>query len=470
MRSAYSSSRQRAETRLGLPRPSLDSMRQNRGNFSEVETDYEEDDYLSEDEAAAEAYLSRKHGEASEASESKPAKRSTDEDIADEYKQQEKERKKKARKVIRTLMPEDLIKPKGLTVVRNGIAPKFQSANYVNTPKSMAKFSRRLIGSYMDWMDNLSGGLTLQDAQWKLKTMGSKTQIKQYLQDMRNSVRNDHVERLLGLETAQRLLSQLEDYYNEEQQQYNEEEEEPNYDDENADPAITNPYNTRNASATSETTDENNNNNTTNSVAVTPTNNKPQTDEPSDQIDTDDPLIRRLQLQKEHRLKKQKHVLDDSDDDEEQALFDDVAPAASTPATTKNGARRHVLDDDSDDDDDEEEEEAANKEKDNQEETKEDVPNITDSSNGKEDAEDHDETSSVSQESLPEESSSAQKLDEKFQSVKALLEGGDSAVANEETEAVEEKADAELETEVVENAKEPSFEDEALLEDSENEF
>ena len=322
-----------------------------RANHSEAEnTDYDEDDYYEdEEEAQAEAFLSRKHGEASEASTASSKsnnnnnnnKRSTDQDVADEYAQQEKERKKKARRKVRTIVPDDLIKPKGLTVVRNGIAPKFQSAKYSNTPKSMAKFSRRLMASYADWMDHLSGGLSLHETQWKLKTMGSKTQIKQYLQEMRKSVRDDHVERLLGLETAQRLLGQLEDYYHEEQQYDQEEEEDvPEYDDSN--PAITNPYAPNTSNETNDAVDRNATGRAS-SVAVTPTTAKPthqdetkppqQEQSPNQEppLDQDDPLVRRLALQKEHRARK--HVLEDSDEEEE-ALFDDVAPAPTTNNST----------------------------------------------------------------------------------------------------------------------------------------
>ena len=187
-RRSNNTGRVNAERRLGLPRPSLDSMRTTRDAqqphrpepTTDNETDYDsyyddEDDGMEE-----EALLSRRHGEAPEdgnsASNSKKKRGATDQDIAKEYAEQEKEKKKKARRnVHNTVTPDDLIKPKGLTVVRNGIAPKFHSFNgirtfssnngssnnksrYTNTTASMAKYSRRLVSSYADWMDDMKIG------------------------------------------------------------------------------------------------------------------------------------------------------------------------------------------------------------------------------------------------------------------------------------------------------------------------
>ena len=413
-RNSYGSSRFNSETRLGIQRPSLDSMRTtSKGGppqQSEAETDYDsyyddEDD----DELEAEALLSKKHGEASEAptgAKANPKKRgTTDQDVADEYEEQEKERKKKTRrKIQQTIPPDDLIKPKGLTVVRNGIASRFhggdKKARYTNTTKSMAKYSRRLVSAYSDWMENMTGGLTLHETQWKLRSLGSKTQIKQYLADMRKSVRDEHVERVLGLEKAHRLLQQLDNYYNEEQQQQMsdvddgvDDEHHEKYDRDIEDggrgstnpstPIVTNPYSNNN----------NNNNNKhgahstedgAQSVAITPTNTaKDERSEPAggddvqEQSQEEDPLQRRLRLQKEHRARR--HVLEDSDDEEDEAVFDDVVSAnptgtnpsvdssddnddnnndSSTPArsSTTKVSRRHVLDDSDDDGNDGEKE------------------------------------------------------------------------------------------------------------------
>ena len=530
MRSSF-----RAETRLGLPRPSLDSMRTtNRGNShpqSEAETDYDsyyDDDDEDELEAQAEALLSRKHGEASVAGEPKtskpngPNKRgaasATDQDIADEYAEQEKERKKKTkRKVHHTITPDDLIKPKGLTVVRNGIAPRFHSnvvhvsnnnnnskskrnsnssskpsAKYSNTTKSMAKYSRRLISGYSDWMENMTGGLSLHETQWKLRSMGSKTQIKQYLVDMRKTVRNDHVERLLGLEKAERLLGQLEDYYNDEQQYAGDGDEETNYydDRENSNydreieamegatggsttrtssslvstPAIANPYANSNKNKNSvsvapsvavtpskDAAKEQQKQHTNDDAAPTTTSTGDSSRDVESRQQGEDLLQRRLRLQKEHRAAR-RHVLEDSDDEEE-AIFDDGVVSSTTqnandndskddssttslPARTK-AARRHVLDDDSDDDDDDtndagKELEVGNADgvvpgEDSMESSSDEIQNKASDTEDMDQAENsNNERFTADSEVLATSTSGGgiEILDEKFQNVKALLEGG----------------------------------------------
>jgi hypothetical protein len=61
----------------------------------------------------------------------------------------------------------------------------------------MAKYSRHLISTYRRWMDHLSGGIPFEEAMWKVSTLHSKTAVKQYVQTMRNQVRNDYVEQVL---------------------------------------------------------------------------------------------------------------------------------------------------------------------------------------------------------------------------------------------------------------------------------
>ena len=429
-RSFGGASRLRAENRLGLPRPSFDDMRTttNRGNGSnrksgqeqqsnnpqsEVETDYDDyydDDYV--DEQEAEALLSKLHGEASEAggddsdSKKRPNKEITAQDILDEYKNQEKELKKKTRlRVQRTVTPEHLLKSNGLTVVRNKFCTDFHDSTtnnnsnanskpkYSNTTRSMARYSRKLVSAYSNWVETMTNGIPLLEAQWKLRTLGSKTQVKQYLQDMQKTVRDDHVERVLGLEKAERLLTQLADYELEAQRE-DEEEYPAAYDDEENDaaggmdseeaqenvntsssttdpssPSVVNPYNTRAADSNTvtpakpETSDPNQENDNIDDDNKDK-NNADQEEEESargkQQKSEEDPLLRNLRLQKELRARRQ--ALEDSDDEE--AVFgfdnDDDAPkhtsndeGSSSPQDSPAAApkKKYVLDDDDDDDD-----------------------------------------------------------------------------------------------------------------------
>jgi Replication Fork Protection Component Swi3 len=224
--------------RFGLNRPSLDSMKTTRRPANTppppaapADTDAETDGYYDSEEEE-EALLSRRHGEAMEDNAEGANKRSSknameatgtdDQDILNEYKAQE-EKKKRRRKAPSTLTPEMLISKEGLSNLRHAVAPKFHTSSttgkpiYNKTPASMAKYSRHLVAAYRRWMDDLSGGIPLEEAMWKVQALYSKTQVKQYVQEMRNQVRNEHVERTLGLEKAEQLLSQLDDFYQEQQ-------------------------------------------------------------------------------------------------------------------------------------------------------------------------------------------------------------------------------------------------------------
>ena len=221
------------ERRLGLPRPSLESMRTTTNNNAsssapppaETDDDDYDDGYDSYDEE--EALLSRRHGEAMEdnSGNKKRSATTTEEDIANEYAAQDQQQKKKKRKVSsqRTVTPEDLIKSKGLMVLRHSIAPKFHTTaangkpRYNKTVGGMAKYTRHLVQAYTNWMDDMTNGIPIEEAMWKVYTLQSKTNVKQYVDEMRQSVRNDYVERTLGLEKAQSLLAQLEDYYQQSQ-------------------------------------------------------------------------------------------------------------------------------------------------------------------------------------------------------------------------------------------------------------
>lgn len=246
----------------GLHRPSLDSMkttlrRPTSNNKStpppaaapaETDDDYDGYYYDSDEE---DAMLSKRHGEAMEDTSAAAAaaaasgtnnKRSandmmegaTDKDIADEYKAQEKKQKQK-RRALTTITPELLVSQYGLSKLRHVVAPKFHTTSaasafttttargnkpkFTKKPSSMAKYSRHLVAAYRYWMDDLSGGIPLEEAVWKLQTLLSKGQVKETVHEMRKQVRNEHVERTLGLERAEQLLSQLDDYYQQQQHQ-----------------------------------------------------------------------------------------------------------------------------------------------------------------------------------------------------------------------------------------------------------
>merc|ERR1712238_568158 len=237
------------------------------------------------------------------------------------------------------------------------------TVRYTNTKSSTAKYSRRLVASYTDWMDDMTCGLHLQETSWKLRSLGSKKQVKQYIKEMRDRVRDDHVERVLGLEKAELLLRQLEGYYNDQQMEEQQQAEENQVgqdegrhhkgeDENHQTKEVVANGGTANANAenTSISAAEVSNNNTTTTI----------------QSVSSRGIERNIQQHQRRRLlKEQRHALEDSDEEEEEALFEDVTASkedkeqtSSTLTTTTKAARRHVLDDsDSDDDDDEQLEE-----------------------------------------------------------------------------------------------------------------
>lgn len=362
-----------AEDRLGLPRAFRtttnddDGRRGGGGDYTDQETDYydSDGDVIEEEETL----LSRRYGEATVTGDDKVGKISkkrdtTDQDIAKEYAEQEKEKKKKARRnVQRTITPEDLIKPKGLTVVRNGLAPKFHSfapnndrastgskkkndtkSQYTKTTQSMAKYSRRLVASYSNWMDDMTNGLSLQEMSWKLRSLGSKAQVKQYIAEMRNQVRDDHIERLLGLERAENLLKQLEGYYNDQGQ-----EQEQDQDEEIEDLGPISDEEDHNHNPHQQDKDQNQTEDSASiasGVAITV-----QGVSGSSKVDQ---KVQQHELRR--RLIKERNALIDSDDEEEEeeALFEDIIPATEYNneelSATKKTSRRHVLDDSEDED------------------------------------------------------------------------------------------------------------------------
>jgi hypothetical protein len=370
----------------GLARPSLDSMKTTRRpNAAKAatppppaaQTDDEYDGY-DDSEAEEEALLSKRHGEAAEDN-SGNKKRSandmtdgnSDAKISAEYK------KKARRKAPTTVKPEDLLRPHGLVAVRRGFAEKFHSSaagkKYPKTVAGMAKYSRHLVAAYRNWMDTLTGGIPLEEGMWKLATLQSKTNVKQYLQEMRNSVRNEHVERTVGLEMAENLLSQLEDYQLQQQQQYQDEDQGDDDENQNGEDeekqdeneVVNNPYTRRQAAAPKDDQDvadaaTEGDDAVTQSTIATRSTIHNENDKDVAAEASNSPVVAASQRPRS------RHVLEDSDDEDE-AMFDDVqAGAVVEPSPEKEQeipvsvkANRLVLDDDESDDDDGEDEKAV---------------------------------------------------------------------------------------------------------------
>jgi hypothetical protein len=214
----------------------------------------------------------------------------------------------------------------------------------------MAKFSRQLILAYQQWSNKIVPTTPFEEVAWRIQTMNSKTSVKRFLQTMRDQVRNQHVERIFGLEKAEQMIAQLDMALMEQQEDTND------YDDNNAngldnhdgtvpEEPDTEPITTTTASPEEQeesaanfptsTETETLNNKTNNNVT------SQSTGAAARNTITPTPALR-----KESR----RHVLDDSSDEEELTFQDeeDDAPRRAPPSM-----RRPVLQESDDEEDNE---------------------------------------------------------------------------------------------------------------------
>ncbi|KAL7535988.1 hypothetical protein ACHAXR_008061 [Thalassiosira sp. AJA248-18] len=197
---------------------------------------YHNDDGLDSDEEEAERLLSEQHGEAADDSAAPKRKRTTnatkltEEDAAAAKEFEEKITKKKPRQ---TLQPSDLKGSNGLIFVRRSFPTsikKFREvphakkvrgtgarsekvAQRLNTNMQLnaaATFSRSLMTSYHSFAQELFPALATEDVFLKIENLGSKKEVKDYLQLMRDEMRKEYLEGVYGEEKAGRILNELE--------------------------------------------------------------------------------------------------------------------------------------------------------------------------------------------------------------------------------------------------------------------
>jgi hypothetical protein len=190
---------------------------------------YDDDDLNSEEEEE-ERLLSAEHGEASD--DGPKRKRSTktttfsEADAAAAKEFEEKVRAKKSRPALTTA---DLKGPKGLVVVRrsfpgqvkyreqkkaigtgaksNTVAQKMNQQSQIT---SAASYTRSLMSAYKNFARALFPSLAPEDVLLKVEDMGSKKEVKDYLQIMRNDVRREYLEGIYGSDKTDRILHELE--------------------------------------------------------------------------------------------------------------------------------------------------------------------------------------------------------------------------------------------------------------------
>ena len=178
---------------------------------SDEEEDDEERQLLREEEE--EKALSEKFGEAEEggAESRKRKKEESEKDIAQELDQEEK---KKVRKVRPQLLPVHLTGAEGLMKLpiefKNNIKYKPKKGKKRDIIAAAA-YTRNLVNAYHSFCEDLFPSLAFEDVLLKIEQLGSKKEVKDFLQHTRDNVRNDHVERLYGREKAERMLQELDD-------------------------------------------------------------------------------------------------------------------------------------------------------------------------------------------------------------------------------------------------------------------
>lgn len=169
-----------------------------------------------EDEEEQERELSKRHGEAAESGGGDASKKrdaaKTDKDIEAEYAAAAARATKKPRP---TLTTSHLTGPQGLIRVRQEFPtqlryPRCHSSNVRRDIDAAAAYSRQLVAAYQSFCYDLCPSFAFEDLLLKIDMLGSKKEVKSYLQQMRDDVRNAHVERLHGKEKAEKMIEELE--------------------------------------------------------------------------------------------------------------------------------------------------------------------------------------------------------------------------------------------------------------------
>jgi hypothetical protein len=168
---------------------------------------------MDEEEREMEDALSRRHGEASEATGTKTKRSSDDqEDIDALY----EKKKRKSTRVPDLLTVETLTGPQGLVKVPNDVRMELSrlrpsGGGKKPTVAASARYALTLVESYRSYFFQLAPGLAFEDALLKAERLGSKRPVRRYLEQMRQAARNAHVEAALGKERADRVLRELHD-------------------------------------------------------------------------------------------------------------------------------------------------------------------------------------------------------------------------------------------------------------------
>ena len=179
----------------------------------------DEETRLRREEAEEKAFdraMAERYGEAEESNHGRSTdnkRPQTEEEIAAEY---EKEQlKAKRRKRAPDLDIKDLTGVDGL--IR--LPTEFKALKYKKLSKASSKedsikaaaaYALSLTEAYKSFCYSMAPNLAFEDALLKIESYGSKKEVKSYLQQMRNDVRNRYVEKVFGKEKAEKMLQEFE--------------------------------------------------------------------------------------------------------------------------------------------------------------------------------------------------------------------------------------------------------------------
>eukprot|EP00550_Attheya_septentrionalis_P006587 CAMPEP_0198289340 /NCGR_PEP_ID=MMETSP1449-20131203/7553_1 /TAXON_ID=420275 /ORGANISM="Attheya septentrionalis, Strain CCMP2084" /LENGTH=554 /DNA_ID=CAMNT_0043987649 /DNA_START=80 /DNA_END=1744 /DNA_ORIENTATION=- len=178
----------------------------NSSRNKEIQSRYPETSSSDDDEEEEERALSERFGEAGETSSNKRKSEDDDGDAGETL-------------VIKrsrpTLTPTHLMGTKGLLRVRNEFPSQLKYRVPTNNTKgrdllAAASYGRLLVGAYRNFCHNLFPGLAFEDTLTRIESFGGKKEVKAYVQNMRDDVRKDHLEKIYGKERAGKMLQELE--------------------------------------------------------------------------------------------------------------------------------------------------------------------------------------------------------------------------------------------------------------------
>jgi hypothetical protein len=184
----------------------------------------DEEDQLLREEREQERILSEQHGEANEdpLSNSTSNKRQSDADIANALNSTSAVKKKKLRI---TLTGAHLTGPEGLIRIRHDFSkikyrnPKPVTAKDRHVAKrkqfereihASAIYTARMMQAYQEFALDIAPNMHFNDTFIKIRDMGSKKDVKDYLDEMRQEVCKAHLEKIYGKDKAEKFVDEFE--------------------------------------------------------------------------------------------------------------------------------------------------------------------------------------------------------------------------------------------------------------------